>query len=254
MPAPSIWRATSADHVNKILNDPEVRPWVAEPGDTPIDVSAQVANSNNHLLCGRYGACMFFHIMPGIYEVHSQCLPAGRGQWMLAFSDEALKWMFTRTDCAEVVTRVPVGHAGARALTLANGFTKEFTRPQECSFRGKMCDLDVYRLSIHDWVEKSAWAERVGRTFHSQLHAEARRLGVKDMPHGDDPQHNRIVGVTAELARHEQVVKAVLFYCRWAFIARHAPIALVSQDPPAVKMDIGILKILPHGIEVSPCK
>lgn len=247
-----LWRDRNAKFINKVLNHPEVRPWVADAAEGKVDVSAQASDPNNYLLCGQFGGCMFFYVMPGVYEVHSQCLPAGRGEWMAAFVDEAARWMFTKTPCWEIVTRVPGSHSAARALTVRMGFTKEFTRENECKFRGDIVPIDIYRLSIHDWADHSKWAESVGEAFHDQLHAEADRLGIKVPAHANDPQHNRIAGMAVEMARASQMVKAILFYCRWSFLARHAPIQLVSQDPPVVRMDIGLLTILPDGIKVSP--
>ncbi len=249
--APHIWRELDATFINKVLNHPAVRPTVDSVGEGAIDVSAQVAREDNYLLVGQWGGCMFFHVMPGVYEIHTQCLPEGRGAWMAAFVNEAFRWVFTRTPCWEVVTRVPVGHAAARVLTLKSGFTKEFTRHNECKFRGEPAPLDVYRLCIHDWVDASKWAEEAGEAFHDQLQAEAARLNITAPAHENDPQHNRIAGAAVEMARRGQVVKAVLFYDRWAFIARHAPVQFISQDPPVIKMDLGLLRILPDGIKVS---
>lgn len=249
----AIWREHDAKRLNAILNDPAVRADVADAAEGRLDCSSQAENPNNYLLAGAHGACLFFYLSPGIYEVHSQVVAAGRGRWMAEFAALAVQWMFTRSPAWEITTRVPVGHIAAKALTIKTGFRLEFTRPDQCRFRGAAVPVEIYRLSIHDWVEGSAWAESAGRRFHTQLEAEARRIGVKDPQHADDPQHNRIAGAAVEMARYDQVVKAVLAYDRWAFIARHAPITLVSQRPPVVKMDIGKLEILPRGIKVTRC-
>lgn len=246
-----IRREVKADRINAILNHPVVRPDIADMALGEIDVSGQIAVPENIFLLGEYGACLFFNVSPGIFEVHSACLPEGRGPWMKAFVECVLKWMFTRSNCWEIVTRVPREHLGAKALTVGAGFRLEFSRDDQCVFRSKKMTVDIYRLNIHDWVEKSSWAQELGEIFHSQLHAEADRLKIKAPAHDDDPQHNRIAGASVEMARHGQVIKSVILYCRWAFLARHAPIGLISETPPILKMDIGILHIKPKGIEVA---
>lgn len=247
----SVRREHNAERINAILNHPEVRPWVAD-GDGPLDVTPQVKIPGTILLVGQFGACIFYNIMPGVFEVHSQCLPEGRGKWMAAFVKSVLQWMFIKSNCWEVVTRVPHGHVAAKALTLGAAFQREFTRDDQCVFRGKQVPVDIYRLSIHDWIENSVWAEESGSKFHDQLHAEAKRLGITTPAHEDDPQHNRVAGATVEMARNGQVVKAFMVYSRWAYLARHEPIFLLSEEPPIFKMDIGNMKILPHGIRIAP--
>lgn len=244
-------REFDARHFNSICNHPDVRPRIDSNGGQ-VDVSEQVAAPYNFLLTGVYGGCLFLGVIPGVFEVHSACLPEGRGPWMRSFTDSVLRWMFIRTNAWEITTRVPHGHGPAKALTLANGFRHEFTREDQCVFLGKSVPVDIYRLDIYDWVERSAWAEEQGRIFHDQLHAEADRLGITAPAHEDDPQHNKVAGASVEMARVGQVTKAVLFYDRWAFTARHSLISLVSEDPPVVHMDIGNMHITPTGIEVTP--
>lgn len=246
-----IRREFDAKHLNAVLNHESVRPDVADMSLGSLDVSGQVGDQNNILLMGEFGGCLLFFVSPGIFEVHTQILPEGRGAWAKAFIGQMLEWMFTRSNCWEIVTRVPREHIGAKALTIGAGFRKEFSRPDQCKFRGKIMPVDIYRLSIHDWVEASDWALVQGEVFHAQLAAEAERLKVKVPAHDDDPQHNRIAGAAVEMARHGQVIKAVLAYNRWAFLARHAPIGLISEDPPMLKMDIGLLHIKPGGIKVT---
>lgn len=246
-------REFTADRINKILNDPGVRPWVADADLGELDISKQVENRDNILLMGALGGCLLLYVMPGVFEVHSQCMPEGRGAWMKGFVTAALDWFFTHTNGWEITTRVPHGHLAAHALTKMFPFRHEFRREKECRFLGRLVDVDIYRMSIHDWAETSAWAEKRGEWFHGRLNEDAARLGVTAPPHEDDPQHNRIVGAALEMARNGQVIKSVLFYSRWAYMARHAIIEMVSEDPPAVKMDLGIIRFRGNDIEVSPC-
>ena len=76
-----IRREYTADKLNSVLNCPEVRPYVAEVPDGYLDLSRGVKNTNNVLLMGEFGGCFFIKVLPGVYEVHTQVLPEGRGEW-----------------------------------------------------------------------------------------------------------------------------------------------------------------------------
>src|SRR6266481_7406635 len=109
-----IERHFSAERINEVINDSSVRPWVAN-GSEVLDVAKHVGNRSHVLLMGEHGGCMFFKFLPGVYEVHTQVERAGRGEWTNALTAACARWMFTRTDCYEILTRVPHGHEPARA-------------------------------------------------------------------------------------------------------------------------------------------
>jgi hypothetical protein len=252
-PQVSIERTFSAKRLNEILNHPDVRPWVADPAEGAIDITSAVRNQNNVLLLGAFGGCLCFKLAPGLYEVHSQFLPEGRGPWALAFVKAGAHWMFTNTDALEIVTRVPYGHQAARTLTVAAGMQLEFTRPDGCMFEGKLTPVDIYTMSLQHWLQKASSLIERGRRVHEEMYAQAKELGVKDKPHADDPDHNRVVGAAFEMAMGGQLMKAIGAYNRWATLSRHAPISLISATPPTIKFDIGLMKIVNGKIEITPC-
>ena len=246
-----ITRATDAARANEILNDPSVRPFIAETPDGPIDISAQAADPNNYLLVGEYGLALFRPVILGSYEVHSASLRAGRGEWTLQFARACLDWMFSRSNAWEILTRVPAGHLPALALTKACGYVWEFESPNPCLFRGRKVGAATWRLSIHDWVARSAHFLEIGEWLHKRLAEEATKLGVKEPPHPDEAHHSRVAGAALEMARHGQVLKSVFYYSRWSALARHGSVSLVSVDPPVLKMDIGFLHLRGDDIEVT---
>lgn len=245
-----IVRETSADRINVILNDEAVRPWVADMSEGVIDITKSVENAHNVLLMGEHGGCMLFKIMPGIYEAHTQVLPPGRGAWAHDFTHEVARWMFTHTDAFDLLTRVPRGHVSAKAATMAVGGRYEFTRPAGCKFRGKLVDVDVYGLRLQDWAATAPGMVERGAWFHEFLAGEAKRLGIDQPTHEDDESHNRYVGVALEMALAGQVGKAVQMYNRWAVVARHRVIYFVSDDPPTIRFDIGLLRMVEGRLEV----
>lgn len=234
-------RHFDASSLNLVVNDPAVRPFIDERLDGPLDFSAGVANRNNVLLMGEHGGTFFIRLLPGIYEVHTFALPAGRGKWIAAFVRATAEWMFTKTEAFEITTRIPCDHVAARRLALTTGMKFEFSRPNECRWQGKLQDVDVHSFRIQDWAPTACQLDAKGRDFHEFLHEEAKRLGITTPPHGDDPNHNRYVGIALAMVDGGQALKAVSFYNRWALSCRHPTIALMSTNPITVRFDIGNL-------------
>lgn len=234
-------RHFDAHKINAVLNDPDVRPDIAELPDGLVDVSAGVADTNNVLLMGEHGGCFLIKLMPGVYEVHTQALLSGRGQWIAEFVRAGSDWMFTHTDAYEIITRIPQFHVAARHLARAAGMTKEFTRPKECVWRGERQDADIYSFRIQDWARAAKNFENRGEQFHDFLHHEADRLGVTETAHENDPNHNQYVGICLAMVECGHHAKAVNFYNRWALASRHPIIKLLSENPVTVRFDIGNL-------------
>jgi len=248
-------RHIRADRINRILNHPQVRPWVADSGEGVIDITPAVSDQRNYLLMGEHGGIMFFHLMPGLYECHTQVLPEGRGRWATQLTAACANYMFTETDCVEILTRIPHGHDAPKMLAIMQGMKHEFTRPkEECLFNGKHVPVDIYSYKIQEWVGGAEEIDETGRIFHEKLNAWAKKLGVTQPAHAEDYNHNRYVGAAVEMALAGQAWKATAFYNRWALVSRHAPIQLISENPPTVRMDLGILKFIDGDIEViRPC-
>jgi hypothetical protein len=245
-------RHLDAGFLNRIANDPHVRPWIA-PGKEPLDLTFQVENRNNVLLAGEHGCCIFLKMLPGVYEVHTQVRREGRGEWTNALTAACAHQMFLKTDAYEIMTRVPHGHIAAKTAAISAGMRYDFTREKECLFRGNLLDVHIYSFRIQDWLPNApASVSDVGREFHDRLHEEAERLGVQDPAHADDDNHNLYVGAAVEMVRAGQPVKALLTYNRWAIASRHEPITLISLDPVTAKIDHGLYVTFDHDdIKVS---
>jgi hypothetical protein len=248
----AITRHTDARAINTVLNHPLVRPDVADLGEGLIDISAKVADPANVLLMGEHGGVFAIAILPGVYEVHTQVLPAGRGAWAYAFAREFTHWMFTRADAYELMTRIPHEHLGARSLAVRSGMKMDFSRADGCVWRGQPMAADIFSMRVQDWVRDAAYLDEIGHDFHDALNAKALALGVSERPHGEDPVHNRHLGAAIEMVRGGQARKGVTMYCRWAIPARHTLAQLVSESPPTIRFDLGTMTFLPNGdFEVS---
>lgn len=239
-------RVTEASEINAILNHPSVRPWVADVSEGLLDVSDRVGNPANVTLVGEHGAFFCFKYTAGLYEVHTAVLQSGRGAWARDFAEAGARYMFTQTDCVEILTRVPQGHVAAKALTEAVGFQHQFTTPADCMFRGEMVPAHVYSLPLQQWFPRARDVEEEGAAFHAWL---VKQVGNgSGQPHGADPAHNRIVGVTMAMIMGGQVRKGVVFYNTRSFAARHPTIALLNEDPPQIRFDVGVLTVKNGGI------
>jgi len=232
-------RQFSADRINTLVNDPRIRPWVAA-GTEQLDLTAQLKRPGNILLMGAHGGVMFLRLMPGIYEAHTVVEPSARGRWTDELTEAVVEWMFLRTDCYEILTRVPQGHIGAKAAAERRGLKYEFTRPRECTFLGEVKDVHIHSMRIQDWIPQAKHLMEAGRDFHERMHEAAALLGVMDPAHDDDPNHNLYVGVSLSMIRYGQLGKGVLYYNRWALVSRHAPVFVLNTDPIEVQIDHGL--------------
>lgn len=244
-----IRRTQDAEQLNRIVNHPDIRPFVADMSVGELDLSPQVANAANICLVGEFGAFLCFKFYEGCYEVHTQVLPEGRGEWTRRFAETGAHYMFTATDCVEILTRVPEGHMPALALTKTMGFRRQFTTPPEVLFLGNRVTADIWSLTIQEWAPRAEGVEAKGGAFHDWLNRQVE--GGK--PHPPDSDHNRIVGITLDMMRAGQIAKGVVWYNRWAFAARHPAISLVGMEPPQVRFDAGILTLEGGAIRFEPC-
>jgi hypothetical protein len=236
-----------ASFFNRVLNHPAVRPDVADLGEGVLDVSAIVAKDSSILLTGEHGGCILYRYYEGCYEVHTAVLPSGRGRWAKELAEAVLHFMFTQTDCIEVITRVPQGHIAAKALTEAVGFHHHFTTLPECLFRSEKVPCHVYLLILMDWAMRAPGLEERGAQFHAWLNKQV----TKGIPHDEDPAHNRVVGCALDMMMAGQIKKALIWYDRWALAARHPMISLVGENPPQVRFDAGILTFAEDGIRFT---
>lgn len=249
-----VCREFSAERITAIANHPDVRPWLGG-GRGPLDLSPIVADLRNVLLMGEGGGLMFVQQSPGIYEVHTQFLPEARGENAVAVTQDALRYMFTRTDAVEILSKVPDCNKGAKGLVRAINGTKRFHRDNAWEAPdGTSCGVDYYALTIQDWAGKCASAAASGEWFHGKLEAAKAELGASEPLHDHDEAHDRYVGVTVEMVLAGQVAKAVNFYNSWAAFSGYGSVAVIAVNP--VLFDIGdaVLAVRNNDFEVMLCR
>lgn len=220
-------RDFDATRLNAVVNNAEVRPWVLAEGTEALDLTSVVANSHNVALMCDSGGMLFVALTPGVYEVHTQFLASARGAFALAFAREAVRWMFTRSDCVELWTKVPQNNKPALGLTQAMGGRYEFTRP--AGFNSQ--DVKHFSMSYLRWAQSDSSCRQLGQWFHETLEAKFAVANISEPLHPDDPSHDSAVGATIATIRANQLDKALALYNRWAAVAGYAPINLLCRWP-----------------------
>lgn len=230
-------RQSTTNLVNRILNDRSVLPWVAGGLTPPLDAGPIIANANNVVLACDGAAFLFIKLMVGYYELHSCVLPELRGRGTLQLGNEAVDWMFSRTDATEIITRVPHGNAAAKAAIQVIGIKSWFTTGPYWPLASRKVPMDVFRLNVLDWVLLRAEKLRpIGHTFHERL---VRAGGAVDHP--DDPIHDAYVGAASLMIDAGLPDKAVAVYDIWAAMAGYGTISVVSRDPLVIDIGTGVI-------------
>lgn len=141
-----IKRSNDVAFLNHLLNHESIKPWVALGVDR-LDATTVIASGAIFLATDLGG----FLVVPsgrGMYDVHTQFLPEGRGKHALEAAKEALRYMFVQTDALALSTFVTDGNAAARHFTLLNHFVPF----QDMQYFGQAGVQ--YLLTIKQWVTK----------------------------------------------------------------------------------------------------
>ncbi len=229
-----------AKKLNAIVNHPDVHPWVAGNAEA-LDFTEAIASEDVICLLAKHGGVMFHRHQPGLFEAHTQVLPAGRGAWGLDCVEACLNFMFSRTDAMEIMTRCPKGNLPAKALARAIGGTHEFTNPNGWIKDGIPVSADIYKLSVTDWMRRAPGLQERGHWFHERLEEELKAFEHPAPQHADDATHDRYVGAACEMFFGGQPEKACVLYNRWACMAGYLPIEVMSTDPLAVDIRSALL-------------
>lgn len=247
-----IHRTFDADEVNTVVNDPSVYPWVHGAVVGPLDLSPVLQNRDNYALWGEHGGMVFSCLQPGLYEFHTQVLPAGRGAWTLQMMQECFSWMFSRTDAVELLTRCP--HIKAKATVKRLGMSFEFTRPNSWVHDHKPVSSDIYSYKVQDWMRSAPGLEAQGEKFHADLVSEYYKMGVNHAAHAKDANHDRYVGATMEMVKGGQPLKAMVLYNRWARMAGYQEISILKSEPVIMDISEAILMFKNDELKVVSCR
>lgn len=222
-----IKRDYNADFINSVINHPEVKDGAEVKGVG--DASLLAANLNNFVLVTEFGGFIVIKKMAGLYECHTQFLPEGRGAHAVEAVREALRYMFTLTDCERIVTKVHVDNRHTQI------FTAQFFKK-----RGRTGDHFYYSMDIDDWVITDSECQKAGDEFHALLGEH------KD--HDDDKTHDCFAGYAWLTAKTGNVFKAQMHYNKWAVMAGYEPLLILSERPLVILVGQLRLAIDQEGI------
>jgi hypothetical protein len=213
-----------------------------------LDLAPFVADHRNVLLMSEGGGIFFaadatvVDPWPGRYEVHTNFLKAYRGRNVIRASLNAYRWMFTRTDCMTLLTKVPSFNKAAEWFCKHVGATKEFTRANAWPDPANPCDVSYWSMSYDSWVRNNTDVLETGRKFHARLDEEFARHGKTDN-HPEDEAHDRYVGACVEMIYGGQPEKGIILYNRWARFTNYSQIDLLTRDPLVIDIGTALLEV-----------
>lgn len=199
-----IRRTLDARHLNEIANHPEVFPFLGAQGVESIDLTEALGNVLNIGIEAHHGGWVLFHMTPGEYDLHTMFSPEGRGAAYFRAAKQALRYVFTRTDCLEIFTKCPDSNPGAHMAAIKVGFRQRFHLENAWKDSG---GVGFYALTVDDWCVRDVEGLQLGSDVLAEmgfLHREA---------------HARTLGCALLMIRNGQPGKGLAFYNRWCRIS-----------------------------------
>jgi hypothetical protein len=160
----------------------------------------------------------------GVFEVHTNILKSARGKGAIVSAMKALTLGFFGSNAETFVTKVPANNLAARWFTKEVGFHPTYLQRNKWPQRGRLWDVQHYRLDIDDWILGGVALE-LGKQFHG---------AVEESSHLEDYAHDCYVGAACSMVAHGKAGKAIRVYNRWARAAGYEPLGLVSSDPVVI--------------------
>lgn len=245
-----IKRTMNATFLNEVANHPEVRPFLGAPENPILDLSPLVEDPR--CICLEVpgeGGWVLQPIMSGVYELHTLFLPEARGKAYFKNAKEAVRRIFTETDCLEIVTKCPDDNGGARMAARIMGFRERFRR-EDAWAPGVGVSYQVF--SLDDWFIRDEACRKAGHEFHEALEAAKIAAGSTLPVHAEDVAHDHAVGAACLMIKAGQVAKGVAFYCRWAIFAGYATIVQISET--LIDVQDAIIEVRDGHMEVLSCQ
>lgn len=238
-----------AGYWNAIINAPDVRPTVG--GEGPLDLAATLAADGVVPLACDGGGFLFVQHEWGRYELHTMFREGRRGRHVLRCFEAAARYLFTTTDCTEIVTKTAASNRPAAFMARLVGFRPLFVRKAGWPDGS---DVTHYSLTIDEWIQRDPTLAAHGDEFHKLLESAKKATG-SDLPiHADDEAHDRAVGSAVLMALGGQAAKAAWIYSRWAALAGYQTIELIEDEPPLLDVRDALIAVRNGRLEVIKCQ
>jgi hypothetical protein len=191
----------------------------------------------------------------GIYEIHMNFLEAYRGQYAIEAAIEACRWLFTRTNCMMLVTRVPAFNKSAEVAAKKVGGRLWFERKAIWPTADGPVDVAFYTLTLQEWSQRYPGSLiESGRAFHARLEQEYERHNFVHQPHPDDAAHDLAVGLCVEMIYGGEAEKGIILYNRWARLAGYAQMNIVSRNPLVIDISEALLHVTGNTFRIIQCR
>jgi len=139
--------ARSANHINRIVNHPDVRPTAGGDGMSRIDFTPIF---DNIIALEDKGGCWLLEDEGGgIYSGHYAFLPKYRGKHALKLGRQVLDYMFNVIGANRIIGRQPVENKLASVYNTALGIKKGPV--QEVTKQGFTYLAQIFTIDRDDW-------------------------------------------------------------------------------------------------------
>lgn len=245
-----IHRTMSTSFLNEVANHPEVRPYLGGVENPVLDLSPLVEDPR--CICLEVpgaGGWILQPVLPGVYELHTLFLPEARGRSYFEQAREAIRRVFSETDCLEIVTKCPDDNGGARLAAQLIGFRERFRREDAWA---PGVGISYRTFSLDDWFVRDTECKKAGEAFHDALEGAKIAAGSTLPIHPEDVAHDQAVGAACLMIGAGQVAKGVAFYNRWAILAGYATITQISDT--LIDVRDAIIEVRGGKMEVLKCQ
>ncbi len=220
-------------------------------GDGPLDFTEPAGNTRNYLFANHQGGFFVHNIFGTKYEVHSVFNPDRHGaKEIITLMLSAQDFMFSMTDCTELLTKVPDRNLGARWLAHRGHFERygemENWKP------GQKAELMAFPLDR--WALLCSTHARLAGDFIAQL--QRSRVWDDPPPFTDnrDGAHELMLGAMWHLMGVGNVAKGVDLYNSYTLPRGRRPANIISGQPPVVDIGYAIVGLEEDGTKVMLCR
>jgi hypothetical protein len=220
--------------LNEIANMPLIRPMLGGEGE--IDLTRHITDPTNYAFVHEDGGFFVHRKMQGLYEIHTIFRPCDFRK-VIDLAYRAQDFMFSATDCTELVAIVPDANRPAAVLAQKGHFVK---RDRIEEWKPGM-GADVMSFPIDSWTKVCFGTPQLGRAFYNQLEQAKEARGKRFSYLKDEELHHRMLGIVLHLAMAGNVAKGVDIYNRWSLSRGGPSFAMYSHQPAVIDIIDGII-------------
>lgn len=245
-------RTFDATFLNSVANHPDIRPTLGGT-DPVLDLSVAVSKLQNYCFVNEFGGFVGMRGVIGapIIECHTMFLPHSPPRKIVRFMQECQEYLFTRTDCTKIVTKVADDNVSGDKLSILGGFKEDFRRENAWKLG---IGVSYRSLPLDRWLAVCSSTLEAGKAFHKLLEDHKKAKGSALQTHEDDEIHDRWVGAAMLMALRGNVVKGVDTYNIWAAFAGYMPVVLLSEQPPVVDIHDAVIGTDGTNLQVLHCR